>query len=47
MDGWANRLELHLTAEHTKTKSGEQFLMYHSPTNDILIFATDPWWLAL
>ncbi|KRX41696.1 hypothetical protein T06_3122, partial [Trichinella sp. T6] len=41
MDGWANRLELQLTAEHTKTKSGEQFLMYHSPTNDILIFATD------
>ncbi|KRY15839.1 hypothetical protein T12_8738 [Trichinella patagoniensis] len=46
MDGWANRLELQLTAEHTKTKSGEQFLMYHSPTNDILIFATDPWLLA-
>ncbi|KRZ83052.1 hypothetical protein T08_4067 [Trichinella sp. T8] len=46
MDGWANRLELQLTAEHTKTKSGEQFLMYHSPTNDILIFSTDPWLLA-
>ncbi|KRZ82430.1 hypothetical protein T08_9466 [Trichinella sp. T8] len=46
MDGWANPLVLHLTAEHTKTKSGEQFLMYHSPTNDILIFATDPWSLA-
>ncbi|KRZ82482.1 hypothetical protein T08_7130 [Trichinella sp. T8] len=46
MDGWANRLELHLTAEHTKTKYDEQFLMYHLPTNDILIFATDPWLLA-
>ncbi|KRY29405.1 hypothetical protein T03_6725, partial [Trichinella britovi] len=45
MDRWANRLLLQLTAEHTKTKSGEHFLMYHSPTNDILIFATDPWLL--
>ncbi|KRX45640.1 hypothetical protein T05_11138 [Trichinella murrelli] len=37
----ATRQELQLTAEHTTTKSDEQFLMYHSPINDILIFATE------
>ncbi|KRZ70855.1 hypothetical protein T10_7806 [Trichinella papuae] len=37
----ATRQELRLTAEQTTTKFGEQFLMYHSPTNDILIFATE------
>ncbi|KRX72608.1 hypothetical protein T06_35 [Trichinella sp. T6] len=35
------RQDLQLTAEQTTTKSGAQFLMYHSPTNDILIFATE------
>ncbi|KRZ88957.1 hypothetical protein T08_452 [Trichinella sp. T8] len=37
----ASRQDLRLTAEQTTTKSGAQFLMYHSPTNDILIFATE------
>ncbi|KRZ47804.1 hypothetical protein T02_5036, partial [Trichinella nativa] len=37
----ARRQDLRLTAEQTTTKSGAQFLMYHSPTNDILIFATE------
>ncbi|XP_003382338.1 conserved hypothetical protein [Trichinella spiralis] len=37
----ARRHDLRLTAEQTTTKSGAQFLMYHSPTNDILIFATE------
>ncbi|KRZ75251.1 hypothetical protein T10_2211 [Trichinella papuae] len=37
----ATRQELQLIAEQTTTKSGVQFLMYHSPTNDILIFATE------
>ncbi|KRX59228.1 hypothetical protein T09_4827 [Trichinella sp. T9] len=37
----ARRQDLQLTAEQTTTKSGAQFLMYHSPTNDILIFATE------
>ncbi|KRX25484.1 hypothetical protein T07_5216 [Trichinella nelsoni] len=37
----AIRQKLQLTAEHTATKSDEQFLMYHLPTNDILIFATE------
>ncbi|KRZ15890.1 hypothetical protein T11_9169, partial [Trichinella zimbabwensis] len=32
--------DLRLTAEQT-TKSGAQLLMYHLPTNDILIFATE------
>ncbi|KRZ01548.1 hypothetical protein T11_6670 [Trichinella zimbabwensis] len=36
-----NLQELQLTAEQTTIKSGEQFLMYHSPTNVILIFATE------
>ncbi|KRY81116.1 hypothetical protein T4D_7775 [Trichinella pseudospiralis] len=36
----AMRQDLRLTAEQTTTKSGAQFLMYHSPTSDILIFAT-------
>ncbi|KRX61938.1 hypothetical protein T09_7242 [Trichinella sp. T9] len=35
------RQDLRLTAEQTTTKSGAQFLMYHSPTNDILIFANE------
>ncbi|KRX29832.1 hypothetical protein T05_10542, partial [Trichinella murrelli] len=35
------RQDLRVTAEQTTTKSGAQFLMYHSPTNDILIFATE------
>ncbi|XP_003368220.1 hypothetical protein Tsp_14582 [Trichinella spiralis] len=34
----ARRQDLWITAEQTSTKSGVQFLMYHSPTNDILIF---------
>ncbi|KRY76560.1 hypothetical protein T4A_9451, partial [Trichinella pseudospiralis] len=33
--------ELQLTAEQRMTEPGQQFLMYHSPTNDILIFAID------
>ncbi|KRZ14103.1 hypothetical protein T11_16928 [Trichinella zimbabwensis] len=37
----ARRQDLRLNAEQTTTKSGAQFLMYHSPTNDILIFATE------
>ncbi|KRX34536.1 hypothetical protein T05_16509, partial [Trichinella murrelli] len=37
----ARRQDLRVTAEQTTTKSGAQFLMYHSPTNDILIFATE------
>ncbi|KRZ05912.1 hypothetical protein T4B_9554 [Trichinella pseudospiralis] len=37
----ARRQDLRLTSEQTTTKSGAQFLMYHSPTNDILIFATE------
>ncbi|KRZ15215.1 hypothetical protein T11_9568 [Trichinella zimbabwensis] len=37
----SRRQDLRLTAEQTTTKSGAQFLMYHSPTNDILIFATE------
>ncbi|KRX71936.1 hypothetical protein T06_12607 [Trichinella sp. T6] len=37
----ARRQDLRLTAEQTTTKSGAQFLMYHSLTNDILIFATE------
>ncbi|KRX13125.1 hypothetical protein T07_1960 [Trichinella nelsoni] len=37
----ATRQELQLTAEHTTTKSDEQFLMYHSLISDILIFATE------
>ncbi|KRY44130.1 hypothetical protein T03_11384 [Trichinella britovi] len=37
----ARRQDLRLTAEQTTTKSGAQFLMYHSPTNDILIFANE------
>ncbi|KRZ66221.1 hypothetical protein T10_860 [Trichinella papuae] len=37
----ARRQDLRLTAEQTTPKSGAQFLMYHSPTNDILIFATE------
>ncbi|KRX39386.1 hypothetical protein T05_9375 [Trichinella murrelli] len=37
----ARRQDLRLTAEQTTTKSGAQFLMYHSPINDILIFATE------
>ncbi|KRY81016.1 hypothetical protein T4D_14597 [Trichinella pseudospiralis] len=36
----ARRQDRPLTAEQTTTKSGAQFLMYDSPTNDILIFAT-------
>ncbi|KRX33731.1 hypothetical protein T05_2104 [Trichinella murrelli] len=32
---------MRLTAEQTRTNSGEQLLVYHSPTNDILIFAID------
>ncbi|XP_003382280.1 conserved hypothetical protein [Trichinella spiralis] len=32
---------MRLTAEQTKTNSGEQLLVYHSPTNDILIFAIE------
>ncbi|KRY98081.1 hypothetical protein T4C_5984, partial [Trichinella pseudospiralis] len=36
----ARRQDQGLTAEQTTTKSGAQFLMYDSPTNDILIFAT-------
>ncbi|XP_003366555.1 conserved hypothetical protein, partial [Trichinella spiralis] len=31
----ARRQNLRLTAQQTTTKSGAQFLMYHSPTNDI------------
>ncbi|KRX38366.1 hypothetical protein T05_8744 [Trichinella murrelli] len=37
----ARRQDLRLTAEQTTTKSGAQFLMYHSPTNDLLFFATE------
>ncbi|KRZ00717.1 hypothetical protein T11_17707 [Trichinella zimbabwensis] len=37
----SRRQDLRLTAEQTTTKSGAQFLMYHLPTNDILIFATE------
>ncbi|KRY82250.1 hypothetical protein T4D_13677 [Trichinella pseudospiralis] len=36
----ARRQDLRLTAEQT-TKSGAQFLMYHSPTNDILNLTTE------
>ncbi|KRX95593.1 hypothetical protein T4E_462, partial [Trichinella pseudospiralis] len=36
----ARRQHRRLTAEQTTPKSGAQFLMYDSPTNDILIFAT-------
>ncbi|KRZ57249.1 hypothetical protein T02_16271 [Trichinella nativa] len=32
---------MRLTAEQTRTNSGEQLLVYHSPTNDVLIFAID------
>ncbi|KRX18755.1 hypothetical protein T07_15313 [Trichinella nelsoni] len=35
------RQNVRLSAEQTTTKSGAQFLMYHSPTNDILIFANE------
>ncbi|KRY27718.1 hypothetical protein T03_13234, partial [Trichinella britovi] len=37
----ARRQDLRLTAEQTTTKSSSQFFMYHSPTSDILIFATE------
>ncbi|KRY07818.1 hypothetical protein T12_5413 [Trichinella patagoniensis] len=37
----ARRQDLRLTAEQTPTKCSAQFLIYHSPTNDILIFATE------
>ncbi|KRX52806.1 hypothetical protein T09_8939 [Trichinella sp. T9] len=37
----ARRQDLRLTTEQTTTKSSAQFFMYHSPTNDILIFATE------
>ncbi|KRZ24705.1 hypothetical protein T4C_7087 [Trichinella pseudospiralis] len=37
----AKRQDLRFTAEQTTTKSGAQFLVYHSPTNDKLIFATE------
>ncbi|KRZ84230.1 hypothetical protein T08_13186 [Trichinella sp. T8] len=37
----ARRQDLRLTAEPMTTKFGSQFLMYHSPTNDILIFANE------
>ncbi|KRZ48271.1 hypothetical protein T02_6730 [Trichinella nativa] len=37
----ARRQDLRLTAEQTTTKCSAQFLIYHSPTNDILIFATE------
>ncbi|KRY03400.1 hypothetical protein T12_14166, partial [Trichinella patagoniensis] len=37
----ARRQDLRLTAEQTTTKSGAQFLMYHSPKIDKLIFATE------
>ncbi|KRX12422.1 hypothetical protein T07_12173, partial [Trichinella nelsoni] len=37
----ARRQNVRLTAEQTTTKSGAQFLMYHLPTNDILIFANE------
>ncbi|KRZ40527.1 hypothetical protein T4C_2242 [Trichinella pseudospiralis] len=38
----AMRQDLLLSAKQTTTKSGAQFLIYHqSPTNDILIFATE------
>ncbi|KRZ29260.1 hypothetical protein T4C_12392 [Trichinella pseudospiralis] len=42
-DTWlpARRQDLGLNAEQTTTKSGAQFVMYHSPTNDKLIFATE------
>ncbi|KRX61140.1 hypothetical protein T09_175, partial [Trichinella sp. T9] len=33
--------DLRLIAEQMTTKSGAQFLMYHSPTNNILIFANE------
>ncbi|KRY45427.1 hypothetical protein T03_4260 [Trichinella britovi] len=35
------RQDLRLIAEQMTTKSGAQFLMYHSPTNNILIFANE------
>ncbi|KRZ61929.1 hypothetical protein T02_1071 [Trichinella nativa] len=37
----ARRQDLQLIAEQMTTKSGAQFLMYHSPTNNILIFANE------
>ncbi|KRZ85340.1 hypothetical protein T08_13189 [Trichinella sp. T8] len=37
----ARRQDQRLTVEQTTTKSGAQFLMYHSLTNDVLIFATE------
>ncbi|KRX12576.1 hypothetical protein T07_12930, partial [Trichinella nelsoni] len=37
----ARRQDLRLTAVQTTTKSGAQFLMYHSPTSDTLIFANE------
>ncbi|KRX31473.1 hypothetical protein T05_7819, partial [Trichinella murrelli] len=37
----AKQQDMRLTAEQTRTNSGEQLLVYHSPTNDILIFAID------
>ncbi|KRY40734.1 hypothetical protein T01_9355 [Trichinella spiralis] len=37
----ARRQYLRLFAEQTKADAGAQFLMYHSSTNDILIFATE------
>ncbi|KRY81272.1 hypothetical protein T4D_7525, partial [Trichinella pseudospiralis] len=37
----AKRQDLRFTAEQTTAKSGAQFLVYHSPTNDKLIFATE------
>ncbi|KRY73142.1 hypothetical protein T4A_8659 [Trichinella pseudospiralis] len=37
----ARRQDQGLTAEQTTTKSGAQFLMYHSPTNDILNLTTE------
>ncbi|KRZ91493.1 hypothetical protein T08_3287 [Trichinella sp. T8] len=37
----ARRQDLRLTAEQTTTKCSAQFLIYHSPTNDILIFAIE------
>ncbi|KRZ63707.1 hypothetical protein T08_516, partial [Trichinella sp. T8] len=37
----ARRQDPRLTAEQTTTKSSAQLFMYHSPTNDTLIFATE------
>ncbi|KRX55057.1 hypothetical protein T09_5687 [Trichinella sp. T9] len=36
-----SRQDLRHTAEQMTTKSGAQFLMYHSPINDMLIFANE------